>query len=121
MAASADHEGFASHCCHKCRPRRLWLSPALGEVGKCADMVDFNDAAVFAHLAPTVEEPIDQLDSTADSRGWFTVDDGRVLLLPQRDAVKLCDQWFPIDAFNNSLEALARPIWCLDGGVVLCR
>jgi hypothetical protein len=62
-------------------------------------------------------EPGDQLLSADGDRG-DAVGEDRVLPSPQRDATELCYQWFATFAFNDCLEASARPVRGLDGDPV---
>lgn len=118
MADGADHEGLAPLACHELRPFRRW-PPRVGELSEFADMVDFDLADARAHLAPSRQEPIDQLLVTDGDRGWFAVGEDRGLLPLERNAAEPCGQRFPAVAFNGHLQALSRPVRCVDGGLVL--
>jgi hypothetical protein len=76
VAGVADHEGFPAHSGHEVRPPGLWPS-CPGEVGECADLVDFHVGALVAVFAPPCAELLDQLFA-AGGRVGKTVDDDRL-------------------------------------------
>ena len=116
MTTSADHEGFAVSYGHEICPRRP--VPGSSEVGELCDVVDFHLVNASACLAPSGQEPGDQLLAFGVDRGQPTVGDDRLLVLSQRDPAEPSDQWFPAGAFDAGLEARARPVRCVDSGRV---
>nr|WP_171076188.1 hypothetical protein [Streptomyces sp. YIM 121038] len=107
MTTSADHKGFAVSCSHEICPRRPGSrSSELGELG---DVVDLHRVDPPAGLAPSGEEPGDQLLAFGVDRGQPTVVDDRLLVPSQRDPAEPSDQWLPAGVFDAGLEALSTP------------
>lgn len=78
VAGVADHEGFPAYLGHEVCPPGLWpYCP--GEVGECADLVDFHVGPLVAVLAPSYAEPWDQLGA-GGGRVGKTVGDDRLFL-----------------------------------------
>ena len=82
VAGWAGHEGLAPAFCHDFRPCWSWL-PQRVEAGQFGDVVHLHLTDVLAYLAPSFEEPEDQL--LAPGGGWkrFAVDNDRVALSSQ--------------------------------------
>ena len=83
VAGGADHEGLAPAFRHDLRPCRLWPSWG-GEMSQLGDVVHLHLAGVLTHLAPSPEEPGDQL--LVVDGGWdgLAVGEDRVALPSQR-------------------------------------
>jgi hypothetical protein len=118
VAGATDHQGLAPPPGHQLDPFRLWPSRSV-KVCESADVVHRDAVRVRADLAPIRQEPGDQLFVADDSRDQGPVGDDRVLLPSQWNAAEPCDQWLPATAFDPGFEALARPVWGVDGGRVL--
>jgi hypothetical protein len=76
VAIGADDECLTPFVGHDCCPRGLARSlPA--EAGEPGDLVDSHRRTVFAQLASSLAEPVDQLLAGDDSRGRSRVTDDR--------------------------------------------
>ena len=85
MAACADHESLASPLGHDPCPLGLFGRPGLAEIGELSDLVDLHLVRLSAELAPSLQEPVDQLLAGAGGRDWFAFVEDRVLLASERD------------------------------------
>src|SRR5258707_11335132 len=95
VAGFADHEGLASPPRHDLRPLGWVGLSGLVEIGELADLVHAHLVRLPAELAPSCEEPMDQLLASGGGSDWFAVGQDRVLLPPERDTTERCDQRLP--------------------------
>ena len=73
------------------------------------------------HLASSCREPLDELCTADDARGWFTVEKDRVALPFKGDATECSGQRFPAGPLDGCLQARAWPVRGVDGGLVAGR
>ena len=105
LAGVADHEGLASPLCHDPHPFRLF---GRVEVGEVADLMHLHRAGSLADLAPSGQQPMDDLLATRRRWEWRAVHGDRVNLPPERDTAERRDQRSAVlAALNDSLEASA--------------
>ena len=119
MARLADHQGLALSFHHERRPRGLWPSRSVGEIGECTDLVNFHLGPLIAEFAPTRLQPIDQLFAAGCERDRRAVHQERPFAPFQRDAPEPDDQWLPACPFDGGFKADATPVWGVDDGLVL--
>jgi hypothetical protein len=62
-------------------------------VGELADVVNVHLAGQRAHLAPSRQEPGDQLFAGGGDRGWLAVGEDRRLLPFERNSAEPGGQW----------------------------
>src|SRR5439155_1332690 len=103
---------------HDCRPYGWWLSGFV-EVGEFTVVVYLHLVRAVADLAPVGEQPCDQLLAPRWGRVCAAVGEDRVALPFEWYAAESCHEWFPALATVDAvLEAGARPVWGVDGGLV---
>src|SRR6266545_2147489 len=109
VAGFADHEGLASPLRHDVHPLGWVGLSGLVEISELADLVHAHLVRLPAELAPSRQEPVDQLFAAGGCQDWFAVPQGRVLLPPERDTTERRDQRPAILAtLNPGLHAFAR-------------
>ena len=84
VAKAADHEGLAPHLCHAGRPPGL-VRAGFPEAGEFADLANQHLARFPAHLAPSFQEPMDQLLPRAGDRLGGVVGEDRVFFPDEGD------------------------------------
>ena len=80
---------------HDLHPLGWFGLSGLVEIGELADLVHAHLVRLPAELAPSREEPVDQLFAAGGRQDWFAVAQDRVLLPPERDTTERRDQRLP--------------------------
>ena len=89
MARLADDKSLPPHLGHQCRPRGL-ACIGFAETGEGPDLVDYHVGRFFAQLAPSLEEPGDQLLSGIGNPWRGAVNKDGVLIAHQRYPAEPC-------------------------------
>src|SRR4051812_31066078 len=96
--------------------RAGWL-----EICELTDVMNMHVTGLLAELAPSREEPGDQLLAGVGHPGRDAVVDDRGLLPFQGDSAEPGDQWLPACPLPDGLKADAWPVRSRDRGLVFRR